>query len=85
VSLTPVKLSADGSRVVDSVDSATIEVRVNTQAKLDSAGSDGCDRECNWGGLSLFIPGKCNSNSQGSGSPFHYSSHLGSRRPFQES
>ena len=85
MSLTPVKLSADGSGVIDSVDSATIEVRVSTQAKSDSAGSDACDREYNWGGLSLFIPGKCNSNSQGSGSPFHYSSNLGSGCPFQES
>ena len=56
VSLTPVKLSADGSWVIDPVDSATIEVRVITEAKSDSAGSDTCDSECNWGGLSFFIP-----------------------------
>jgi len=56
LSLTPVKLSADGSWVIDPVDSATIEVRVSTEAKLDSAGSDACDSKCNWGGLMLFIP-----------------------------
>jgi len=29
---------------------------MSTEAKSDSAGSDACDRECNWGGLSLLIP-----------------------------
>jgi len=56
VFLTPVKLSADGSWVSDPVDSATIEVQVSTEAKSDSAGSDTCDSECNWGGVSLLIP-----------------------------
>jgi len=56
VSLTPVEVSANCSGVVDPVDLATIEVRMSTEAKSDSAGSDTCDRECNWGGLSLLIP-----------------------------
>ena len=56
VSLTPVKLSADGSWDIDPVNSATIEVQVSTEAKSDPAGSDTCDRECNWGGLSFLIP-----------------------------
>jgi len=47
VSLTPVKHSADDSWVIDLVDSATIEVRVSTEAKSDSAGSDACDSERN--------------------------------------
>jgi len=29
---------------------------VSTEAKSDSAGSDTCDSECNWNGLSRFIP-----------------------------
>jgi len=55
-SLTPIKLSTDDSWVIDPVDSATIEVRVSIEAKLDSAGSDTGDSECNWGGPSLLIP-----------------------------
>ena len=56
VSLTPVKLSADGSWVIDPVNSALIAVRVSTEANSDSAGSDACESECSWGGQSLFIP-----------------------------
>ena len=56
MSLTPVKLSADGSWVIDPVNSALIAVRVSTEANSDSAGSDACESECSWGGQSLFIP-----------------------------
>jgi len=56
VSLTPDKLSADDSWVIDLVDSATIEVRVSIEAKLESAGSDAYDSQCKWGGPSLLIP-----------------------------
>jgi len=40
---TPLKDSADYGGVVGPVESATIEVRVNTEVKLDSAGSAACD------------------------------------------
>jgi len=54
--LTPIKLSADDSWVIDPFDSAKIKVRVSTEAKLDLAGSDACDSGCKWGGPPLFIP-----------------------------
>ena len=34
---------------------STTTVRVNTEAKSDSAGSSACDSKFNWGGLSLLI------------------------------
>jgi len=56
VSPTPVKVSSNGSGVVDPVDLATVEVRMSIKAKSDSVGFKACDSECNWGGLSLLIP-----------------------------
>ena len=43
VSLAPVKISSDCVWVVGPVESVTIEVRVDTEVKSDSAGSDACD------------------------------------------
>jgi len=40
VSLTPVKVPADGSKITGLMDSAMTEVRVSTEVKSDSAGSD---------------------------------------------
>jgi len=40
VSLAPVKVPADGSGIIGLIDSAMSEVRVNTEVKSDSAGSD---------------------------------------------
>jgi len=56
LSPTPVRVSLNSSGVVEPVDLATVEVRMSTEAKSDSARSNACDSECNWGGFSLFIP-----------------------------
>jgi len=56
VSLTPIKVSSNGSGIVDPVDLATVEVWMSTEAKMDSGGSDACDVESTWVGLLRLIP-----------------------------